>query len=169
MTDKLTPKQKSFVDYYIMSGNATDSAIKAGYSKRSASVIGAENLIKANIRTYYEKRMSEIDEKTMMKQKEVLQRLTNIGRRQETETIVVMTKNRKSYFDDKGKKVIVDEEIPKLVEIPSKLVDTNRALELIGKHHSMFTDKVEAKQSIEVTTKLESILTALTDDDDEGG
>ena len=47
--DKLTLKQKKFADEYIISGNATQSAIKAGYSKKTAGVIAVENLEKPNI------------------------------------------------------------------------------------------------------------------------
>jgi len=51
---KLTPKQKKFADEYIKTGNATQSAIEAGYSKRTAAVIATENLIKPNIKAYIE-------------------------------------------------------------------------------------------------------------------
>ncbi|MFA5753528.1 MAG: terminase small subunit, partial [Bacteroidales bacterium] len=43
---KLTPKQKRFVDEYLIDLNATQAAIRAGYSERTARIIGAENLIK---------------------------------------------------------------------------------------------------------------------------
>ena len=46
---KLTPKQERFVDEYLLDLNATQAAIRAGYSKRSARAIGAENLTKPNI------------------------------------------------------------------------------------------------------------------------
>lgn len=45
---KLTQKQQRFVDEYIISGNATQAAIKAGYSKKTARFVGAENLTKPN-------------------------------------------------------------------------------------------------------------------------
>lgn len=51
---KLTPKQQKFADYYITSGNATESAIKAGYSKNTARAIGNENLTKPYIKEYIE-------------------------------------------------------------------------------------------------------------------
>lgn len=46
---KLTPKQKKFVQEYLKCGNATEAAIKAGYSKKTARIIGCENLTKPNI------------------------------------------------------------------------------------------------------------------------
>jgi phage terminase small subunit len=51
---KLSEKQKRFCDYYIISGNATEAAIKAGYSKKTAGVIGNENLKKPYIKSYIE-------------------------------------------------------------------------------------------------------------------
>lgn len=41
---KLTPKQQAFADYYIETGNATQSALKAGYSENTARVIGQDPL-----------------------------------------------------------------------------------------------------------------------------
>ena len=46
---KLTPKQELFIQEYLVDLNATQAAIRAGYSKKTASVIGAENLVKPKI------------------------------------------------------------------------------------------------------------------------
>lgn len=62
---KLTPKQQAFADYYIQTGNATEAAIKAGYSKKTARMTGCENLTKPYIITYIEEKQKEIeDERT---------------------------------------------------------------------------------------------------------
>ena len=58
---KLTPKQQAFADYYIQTGNATEAAIKAGYSEKTARITGCENLTKPNIVTYIEEKQKEID------------------------------------------------------------------------------------------------------------
>lgn len=58
---KLTPKQQSFADYYLQIGNATEAAIKAGYSEKTARITGCENLTKPNIVTYIEEKQKEID------------------------------------------------------------------------------------------------------------
>ena len=60
---KLTPKQQAFADYYITSGNATESAKKAGYSEKTAYIIGFENLKKPNIKHYLEKEMEKVAER----------------------------------------------------------------------------------------------------------
>ena len=49
---KLTPKQKRFCEEYVVSLNATQAAIRAGYSKDSAYSIASENLRKHEIRNY---------------------------------------------------------------------------------------------------------------------
>jgi hypothetical protein len=57
----LTQKQKLFAEEYIISGNATQAAIKAGYSKKTAYSIGDENLKKPEIRAYISERFDEIE------------------------------------------------------------------------------------------------------------
>lgn len=88
---KLTPKQKNFADEYIKTGNATQSAIEAGYSKKTAQVIGAENLSKPMVKSYIEERMVEIASKRVMSYTEAVELLTSIARGEEKETVVVAT------------------------------------------------------------------------------
>lgn len=88
---KLTPKQKKFADEYIKTGNATQSAIEAGYSKKTAQVIGAENLSKPMVKSYIEERMAEIKSKRIMDIEEAVEILTSIARGELKETVVVGT------------------------------------------------------------------------------
>ena len=57
---ELTLKQKKFCDYYMASGNATESAIKAGYSKKTAKQIGMENLTKPYLQEYLKEHSHKI-------------------------------------------------------------------------------------------------------------
>ena len=57
----LTPKQRKFVKFYVESGNATEAAIKAGYSEDRAAVTGSENVRKSNIRKAIEREERRID------------------------------------------------------------------------------------------------------------
>ena len=57
----LTIKQKKFADEYIISGNATEARIKAGYSKKTAYSMGSENLKKPELKSYIDERMTEIE------------------------------------------------------------------------------------------------------------
>ena len=77
------------------------------------------------------------------KQDEVLQTLTRVLRRQEMDTVVVTCKERSSRYDENGKKVIIEKEVPQLVRVPTKVSDLNKAAELLGKRYALFTDKVE--------------------------
>lgn len=73
MTPKLTPKQKKFCEYYIQSGNATDAARKAGYSKNALRSIGQENLTKPDIKAYIAQLVDEQDKRRVADAKEVLE------------------------------------------------------------------------------------------------
>ncbi|QAR22382.1 terminase small subunit [Limosilactobacillus fermentum] len=84
---KLTAKQRLFADEYIKSGNATQSAIKAGYSPKTVRSIGQENLTKPDIKAYIDAKMAEIESHKIADAKEVLQYLTRVLRGEETEEI----------------------------------------------------------------------------------
>lgn len=76
--EKLTPKQKKFCDEYLKCGNATQAAIKAGYSPKTAKAIGAENLTKPYIKSYIEKRNAQVDKKQIADLEDILRFLTSI-------------------------------------------------------------------------------------------
>lgn len=86
---KLTIKQKKFADEYIKTGNATQSAINAGYSKKTAGQVGAENLKKPYIKTYIDNRLKEIDSEKIVSQKEIMELLSSIARGESTEQTLI--------------------------------------------------------------------------------
>ena len=86
---KLTEKQKRFADEYIKSGNATQAAIKAGYSKKTAKIVALQNLTKLNVKSYIDDRMKVIEDNRIMTAKEAVELLTGIGRGEVKETVVV--------------------------------------------------------------------------------
>lgn len=83
---KLTAKQRLFADEYIKSGNATQSAIKAGYSPKTVRSIGQENLTKPDIKSYIDAKMAEIESHKIADAKEAMQSITAIARGETTET-----------------------------------------------------------------------------------
>ena len=89
-TIKLTSKQKNFCDEYIICQNATEAAIRAGYSKKTAGTQGYENMQKPHIRAYIEERMKEHESELVATQKEVLQYLTAVMRGQTVAVEVVV-------------------------------------------------------------------------------
>lgn len=153
---ELNKRDKRFADEYIISLNAKDAALKAGFAKSTAESRAAEwvdpnsKSAKLGVLEYIRKKLEEIDLNKTMTAKEALQRLSNIGRREEKEFIVVTVKEKRSYYDENGKRATEEKEIPKIVEIPAKLSDTNKALELIGKYHSLFTDRVDMTSDLTI-------------------
>lgn len=83
---KLTQKQRLFADEYIKSGNATQSAIKAGYSVRTAKQVGTENLSKPYLKAYIDAKMAEIESHKIADAKEAMQAITAIARGETMET-----------------------------------------------------------------------------------
>lgn len=95
---KLTAKQRLFADEYIKSGNATQSAIKAGYNVKNARVIGAQNLSKLNIKAYIDAKMAEIESHKIADAKEVLEFYTRVLRKEETEPEKLMNEDGSESF-----------------------------------------------------------------------
>lgn len=86
---KLTPKQQKFADYYIETGNITQSAISAGYSRNTASVIGSENLNKPYIKAYIKGIMDKLASERVLTMQEALEFTTSVVRGEITEEVVV--------------------------------------------------------------------------------
>jgi phage terminase, small subunit len=126
---QLTLKQKKFADEYIVSGNATESAIKAGYSKKTANRIGSENLSKLDIKNYIDERLKEIESDKIADQQEVLKYLTAVMRGEMTEQTL------KS----------VGESGQVITEIDVGAKDRIKAAELLGKRYRLWTDKSEVE------------------------
>lgn len=77
---KLTKKQKDFCEYYLQTGNAAEAARKAGYSAKTARVIGPENLSKPDVLEYIESRREEMDKCLIADTDEVLQFYSSVMR-----------------------------------------------------------------------------------------
>ena len=76
----LTQKQKRFCEEYIKTANASASAVAAGYSKKTAGAIGAENLKKPQITAYIKKRIDEQDTTLVADSNEILKFYTAVMR-----------------------------------------------------------------------------------------
>ena len=157
--EKLTAKQKRFCDEYLKDMNAKQAAIRAGYSEKTAHSIGNENLKKPELKKYITDRMKEKDANLIADKDEVLQHLTSVMRREKTENVVVTVREKKSFYapDEKGtmRKQTIEKEVPKVVEIPAKLSDANKAAELLGKAHCLFTEKVDLDADMSLNIKVD--------------
>jgi phage terminase small subunit len=155
----MTDKQKRFCDEYLIDMNGAQAAIRAGYSKKTAKQIATENLSKPYLREYIDKRMAEKEAELIADQDEVMKYLTAVMRREKAEHVVVTcTEETSSYVPDgegKMRKQTVKKEMPKIVEIPARLQDSNKAAELLGKAYGIYTDKVDADVDMNLNIKVD--------------
>ena len=156
---KLTTKQQRFCDEYLVDLNATQAAIRAGYSKKTARAIANENLTKPYIKEYIEKRMAEKEKALIADQDEVMKYLSSVMRREKTESVVVtLSKEKSTYVPDENgtmRKQTVKADIPQIVEIPARLSDANKAAELLGKAYGIYTDKFETDVDMELNINID--------------
>lgn len=101
---KLSPKQKLFCEHYAKTKNATESAIKAGYSSKTADVIGCENLRKPNVQSYlnelYAEAIGNAPEGTIATIEEIMQFHTNVMRNKEEDaTITERQRSANSLYE----------------------------------------------------------------------
>ena len=135
---KMTAKQQRFCDEYLIDLNATQAAIRAGYSAKTARVIGQENLTKPAIKEYIEQRMAEMEAKLVADSKEVMRYLTSVLRGQSQSEIVVIEGTGEGCSD---------------ARLMMKAPDENqrlKAAELLGKAHMIFTEKVQQEVDMEL-------------------
>ena len=78
MTKKLTAKQQRFIEEYLVSFNATDAAIKAGYSEKTAYSIGNENLSKPEIKAEIERLQGETSKSIQVTKESLINDLLRI-------------------------------------------------------------------------------------------
>ncbi|EIA5780766.1 TPA: terminase small subunit [Staphylococcus pseudintermedius] len=141
---ELTPRQVRFVNEYIKTLNITQSAIKAGYAPNSAHVTGSRLLRNEKVNEYIQSQQDKIMDDSILTAKELLHLLTNAAVGDETETKEVVVK--RSSFEknpDTGRMNLVYNEHVELVEVPIKPSDRLKARDMLGKYHSLFTDKLD--------------------------
>lgn len=123
---KLTKKQQDFADYYIELGNATQAAIKAGYSKKTANTIAAQNLSKLSIKKYIDERMEQLASERIMSAQEILERLSLIANAEIKETVVIA--NAEGYSEVE-KPPDFKTQIQAMKELLKRYPDNDRLLE----------------------------------------
>lgn len=165
----LNDKQKLFCDEYLLDMNAYAAALRAGYKKSTARYASKwinpnenpqkpadqkKSKFNPEMRAYIDARMAEKEDALIAKQDEVMKYLTAVMRRELSEHVVVTTTEERTWYapDANGtmRKQTERKETPKIVEIPSRLSDANKAAELLGKAYTMFTDRVEQDVDMEL-------------------
>lgn len=159
---KLTEKQKRFVEEYLVDLNATQAAIRAGYSEKTASVIGCENLTKPYIVECIAQAKAERSMRTQVTADMVVAELAKIGF---SDLRNVMTDSGQLIdpcdWDDNTAGAIAsvevvtnsrggkrDENEPIEYTHKIKTWDKNSALEKLGKHLGLYVDRVETKHDV---------------------
>jgi phage terminase small subunit len=112
---KLKPKELKFAEEWLKTTNATQSAIKAGYSERTAYSAGNRLLKKVEVKQYIDERLAEMQESSIADTNEVMQFLSSTMRG----------------------------DIPDQFGLDPALNDRLKAAELLGKRYKLFTDKQE--------------------------
>lgn len=153
----MTAKQKIFAQEYLIDLNATQAAIRAGYSPKNADQIGSQLLGKTSVAAEIRKRMAERSKRTGVTADRVVRELAKIGfvnaadviddkdatlKRTATrdDTACVQSVKVKTMYTDKGR----------MVEREVKLADKTKALELLGRHLGMWNDKVQVDGALPV-------------------
>lgn len=135
---KMTEKQKRFCDEYLISLNATQSAIKAGYTKKYANTNASKLLRNTTIKEYIEKRMAEKESALIADQDEVLKYLTAVLRG-ETQSEVVVVESVGDYMSEARRMKKAPDEKERL-----------KAAELLGKRYGLYTEKVDQTVDMEL-------------------
>lgn len=142
---KLTAKQKRFIDEYLIDLNATQAAIRAGYSPDSAKEIASENLTKPNIADAIAKAMALRSRRTGINQDRVLLELAKIAF---LNPVDVINMDSATIIDEASRDDTAAIASVKVKRIPTedgditerevKTYDKIKALELLGKHLSLW-------------------------------
>lgn len=120
-------KQQRFADEYIISGNATQAAVKAGYSSKYANTNASKLLQNTTIKSYIDERLAQLASDKVATQEEVLTYLTSVMRGETQEQTLCS-------IGELGQEVID-------IDVGAK--DRIKAAELLGKRFRMWTEKVE--------------------------
>ena len=167
----LTPKQQRFVEEYLIDLNATQAAIRAGYSPRTANEQGAQNLAKLSISEAIAEAQAKREERTQIDADYVLKRLVEID---QMDVLDIMDDQMKIRPVNEWPKVwrqyVVNLENLELSDGEGcfkkiKWPDKVKNLELLGKHVSVgaFKDKIEHSGKLEIQS-LSDLMDELSND-----
>ena len=146
---KLTLKQQKFADEYIISGNATQSAIKAGYSEKYANTNAVKLLQNTTIKAYIDERLTELNSKKIADQQEVLEFFTAAMRGELTEPMAIG----------------LGDGVQQIIEVRPNIATRKSAAVELAKRYGLSTAKVDV--NVKSENKLAGILLQLEDDKDE--
>lgn len=144
----LTAKQEKFCEEYMIDLNATQAAIRAGYSEHTASEIGYENLSKPQIGERIAEVKAERSARTLVNADYVIRGLLKVHERCMQEEAVMAFNHDSKVMEETG-------------EFKFEHSGANKSLELLGKHLGLFVDKSETKHSIDLSNLSDEELNAI--------
>lgn len=154
---KMTEKQKRFCDEYLIDLNATQAAIRAGYSVDTAKEIGCENLTKPNIQEAVAKAMAERSKRTGINQDRIVLELAKMAFVNANDLINTSDGSIKPGASEDDLACIQSVKVKTSLGVSGtstereiKLNDKMKALELLGKHLGMWNDKIDVNVALPV-------------------
>lgn len=145
----MTRKQERFVEEYLVDLNATQAAIRAGYSPASAQQISSEMMSKPVVRARIDTAMAELSKRTGVSQERVIRELAKVAFVNPTDVIDFESAKLLDSATSDDTAAIASVKVKTIptadgmgVEREIKVADKLKALELLGKHFGMFTDNI---------------------------
>ena len=149
---KLTEKQKRFAEEYLVDLNATQAAIRAGYSPDTANEQGSRLLANVNVKSTVDKMIAERSRRTGINADRVIREIAKIAFVNAGEIVDLDTALLMDKISDDDMAAIQSVKVKTFgedgVEREVKLADKLKALELLGKHLGLFKDKLEVDGSV---------------------
>lgn len=142
----MTDKQKRFADEYVVDCNATQAAIRAGYSEKYANTNASKLLQNTTIKRRIEERLNEISSAKIADATEVMEYLTSVLRGESRSEIVVV--------EGCGEGISSARSIEKAPDEKDRL----KAAEMLGKRYGLYTDKVDLGGAVSIVFSGESEL-----------
>lgn len=130
----MTAKQKRFCDEYLIDCNATQAAIRAGYSQKTAHAIGQNLLKKPELRTYIDEQLERMHNEKTANAQEVLEYLTSVMRGEHKEQTMQL----------------IGDGVQKITDIDVSAKERLKAAELIGKRYGLFKDNIDIGGAVPV-------------------
>lgn len=135
---EMTEKQKRFADEYLISLNATQAAIKAGYEGKFVGQNADKLLKNTKISEYISARMAEKEARLIANQDEILKYLTSVMRGESVSEVVVVEGGGNGFSEARRIEKSPDEK------------ERLKAAELLGKRYGLYTDKIEQDVDMEL-------------------
>lgn len=130
----MNAKQKRFCDEYLVDCNATQAAIRAGYSKKTAYAIGLNNLKKPELREYIDNQLEQLHSDNIADAEEVMSYLSSVMRGEHKEQILQL----------------VGDGVQRIADIDVSAKERLKAAELIGKRYGLFKENIDVAGAVPV-------------------